>query len=141
MNATAAGATTAAATTARPAESTTPGTSRTRLPPDVKIWSIETKPGKNGVKLSFQTDRVWVRTSSGVRVQFSTQQPRWEGGLLVSPAVASEWREITSGRFESEPQWTLESGKRYYYLITVESNDATLRPRQATGSFLPAFGP
>ena len=67
-------------------------------------------------------------------------QPQWEGGLLASSAVASEWREVTSGRFEAEPHWTLESGKRHYYLITVESNDATLRPRQATGSFVPAFG-
>jgi hypothetical protein len=138
------GATTAAATTARRAggaESTAPGTSRTRLPPDVKIWNIETKPGNNGMKLSFQTDRVWVRSSSGVRVQFSTGQPRWEGGLLVSPAVESRAREVVSGWFEAEPHWTLQAGKRYYYLITVDSNDGTLRPRQATGSFLPAFGP
>jgi hypothetical protein len=139
-----AGATTAASATVRlPAAgaSTGPGTSRTRLPPDVRIWNIETRPGNNGVKLWFETDRVWVRGSSrGVRVQFSTRRPEWDGGLLVSPAVASEWREVTSGRFEAEPHWTLESGKRYYYLITVESNDASLRPRQATGSFLPAFG-
>ena len=98
-------------------------------------------PGKNGVKLWFETDRAWVRGASrGVTVQFSTRQPQWEGGVLVSPAVASEWREVTSGRFEAEPHWTLDSGKRYYYLITVASNDASRRPRQATGSFLPAFG-
>ncbi|HEX6643071.1 MAG TPA: hypothetical protein VF037_00220 [Gemmatimonadales bacterium] len=137
------GATTAAGTSVRSpaaAGSTGPSTSRTRLPPDVRIWNIEARPGKNGVELSFETDRAWVRgRDRGVRVQFSTRQPRWEGGLLVSPAVASEWREVTSGWFQSEPHWTLESGKRYYYLITVESNDATLRPRQATGSFLPAF--
>jgi hypothetical protein len=107
----------------------------------VRIWNIETKPGNSGVKLSFQTDRVWVRSSSGVRVQFSTQQPRWEGGLLASPAVESRAREVVSGWFEAEPHWTLQAGKRYYYLITVDSNDGTLRPRQATGSFLPAFGP
>ena len=138
-----AGATTATGAKVRlPAAgaSTSAGISRTRLPPDVRIWNIETRPGNNGVKLWFETDRVWVRGSSrGVRVQFSTRQPEWDGGLLVSPAVASEWREVTSGRFEAEPHWTLESGKRYYYLITVESNDASLRPRQATGSFLPAF--
>lgn len=139
-----AGAATAAGTSVRlPTAGTSAGAgiSRTRLPPDVRIWGIQTQPGKNGVKLWFETDRVWVRGSSrGVRVQFSTRQPQWEGGLLVSPAVASEWREVTSGRFEAEPHWTLESGKRYYYLITVESNDATRRPRQATGAFLPAFG-
>ena len=139
------GAATAAGTTARPANSGTaqtagPATSRTRLPPDVRIWNIETKPGNNGVKLSFQTDRVWVRTSSGVRVQFSDRQPRWEGGLLVSPAVDSRAGEVVSGWFEAEPHWTLQAGKRYYYLITVASNDPSLRPRQATGSFLPAFG-
>ncbi len=140
-----AGATTAAGTTVRlPTAGTSAGAgiSRTRLPPDVRIWGIETRPGDNGVTLWFETDRVWVRGSSrGVRVQFSTRQPVWEGGLLVSSAVASEWREVTSGRFEAEPHWTLESGKRHYYLITVESNDATLRPRQATGSFVPSFGP
>jgi hypothetical protein len=140
------GAATATGTTTRPggpgaAQSTGPGISRTRLPPDVRIWNIETKPGNSGVKLSFQTDRVWVRSSSGVRVQFSTQQPRWEGGLLASPAVESRAREVVSGWFEAEPHWTLQAGKRYYYLITVDSNDGTLRPRQATGSFLPAFGP
>ena len=140
------GATTATGTTTRPggpgaAQSTGPGISRTRLPPDVRIWNIETKPGNSGVTLSFQTDRVWVRSSSGVRVQFSTQQPRWEGGLLASPAVESRAREVVSGWFEAEPHWTLQAGKRYYYLITVDSNDGTLRPRQATGSFLPAFGP
>jgi hypothetical protein len=139
------GAATAAGTTARPANSGAaqtagPATSRTRLPPDVKIWNIETKPGNNGVKLSFQTDRVWVRTSSGVRVQFSDRQPRWEGGLLVSLAVDSRAGEVVSGWFEAEPHWTLQAGKRYYYLITVASNDPSLRPRQATGSFLPAFG-
>ena len=91
------------------------------------------------MKLSFQTDRVWERSSSGVRVQLSTRQPRWEGGLLVSPAVASEAREVVPGWFVAEPHWSLEPGRRYYYLITVESNDETLRPRQATGSFLPDF--
>ncbi len=139
------GARTAAGTTTRPAEgaaqSTGPATTRTPLPPDVLVSNIETRPGDRGVKLSFQTDRVWVRSSSGVRVQFSTRQPRWEGGLLVSPAVVSPAREVTSGWFVAEPHWTLQAGKRYYYLITVASNDATLRPRQATGSFLPAFGP
>ena len=138
------GATTAGATTARPAgaeESTTPGTSRTRLPPDVKIWNIETKPGSAGVTLSFRTDRVWeALSSSGVRVQFSAQPPRWEGGLLVSPAVDSRALGDAYGSFKAEPHWTLEPGKRYYYLITVSSNDPSLRPRQATGSFLPAFG-
>ena len=138
------GARTAAGTTARPASSgaaqtTGPGTSRTPLPPDVQVWDIETRPGNSGVKLSFQTDRVWVRSSSGVRVQFSTRQPTWEGGLLVSPAVASQAREVTSGRFEAEPHWHLQAGKRHYYLITVASNDASRRPRQMTGSFLPAF--
>ena len=140
-----AGATTAAGTTVRlPTAGTTAGAgiSRTRLPPDVRIWGIETRPGDNGVTLWFETDRVWVRGSSrGVRVQFSTRQPAWEGGLLVSPGVTSEAREVTSGRFEAKPHWTLESGKRHYYLITVQSNDVTLRPRQATGSFVPAFGP
>jgi hypothetical protein len=139
------GSTTATGTTARPrgtgaAQSTGPATSRTPLPPDVRIWNIETKPGNSGVKLSFQTDRVWERSSSGVRVQFSTQQPRWEGGLLVSPAVDSRAREVVSGWFEAEPHWSLQPGKRHYYLITVSSNDGSLRPRQATGSFVPAFG-
>jgi hypothetical protein len=136
------GATTAAVTTARPsgsASASAPATRRTRLPPDVRIWNIETKPGNSGVKLSFQTDRVWERSSSGVRVQFSTRQPRWEGGLLVSPAVDSRAREVVTGWFEAEPHWSLEPGRRYYYLITVESNDETRRPRQATGSFLPDF--
>ena len=139
-----AGATTAAGAMVRlptAGASTGAGLSRTRLPPDVRIWSIETRPGNNGVKLWFETDRAWVPGSSrGVTVQFSTRQPQWEGGVLVSPAVASQWREVTSGRFEAEPHWTLDSGKRYYYLITVASNDASRRPRQATGSFLPAFG-
>ncbi len=140
------GAAIAAGTTARPAKSGAaqtagPATSRTRLPPDVRIWNIETRPGNSGVKLSFQTDRVWVRTGgSGVRVQFSDRQPRWEGGLLVSPAVDSRAGEIVSGWYQAEPHWTLQAGKRYYYLITVASNDPSLRPRQATGSFLPAFG-
>jgi len=133
------GATTAAGTTARPPAESAPATRRTRLPPDVRIWNIETKPGNSGVKLSFQTDRVWERSSSGVRVQFSTGQPRWEGGLLVSSAVESRAREIVSGWFEAEPHWSLQPGRRYYYLITVESNDETRRPRQATGSFLPDF--
>jgi hypothetical protein len=139
-----AGATTAAGTTVRlPTAGTSAGArlNRTRLPPDVRIWNVETKPGNSGVKLSFQTDRVWERSSSGVRVQFSSQQPRWEGGLLVSTAVESRAREVVSGWFEAEPHWHLQAGKRHYYLITVYSNDETLRPRQATGSFLPAFGP
>ncbi len=138
-----AGATSAAGTTVRlPTAGTSAGArlNRTRLPPDVRIWNVETKPGNSGVKLSFQTDRVWERSSSGVRVQFSTQQPRWEGGLLVSTAVESRAREVVSGWFEAEPHWHLQAGKRYYYLITVESNDETRRPRQATGSFLPSFG-
>jgi hypothetical protein len=54
--------------------------------------------------------------------------------------VESRAREVVSGWFEAEPHWTLQASKRYYYLITVDSNDGTLRPRQATGSFLPAFG-
>jgi hypothetical protein len=140
------GAASAEGTTARPAGSEAaqpsgPGTSRTPLPPDVRIWDVRTRRGTNGVTLSFRTDQAVARRGNGgVRVQFSDRQPGWENGLLTSPAVESRAREVASGLFRAVPYQTLQAGRRYYYLITVASNDETLRPRQATGSFVPDFG-
>lgn len=123
-----------------------PGAAEARARQQRKISSgitdLVAAPGPLGVRLLFTADipiNLWRQPAN---VQFARRRPTWDNGEHrwgYAPGWGSAWygtvKRMESGsRFEAVPFSKLETGVRYYYLITIEVKGES--PRQRVGSFV-----